>query len=231
MRRIRGGPSGIVGWRRHRGRRCRGPWSLRPPASRPGIGRSGRERRRAADALQGPRPGVERPRRAATAEPPWPAGGRPLPLLDDRVDGVGERPADVSPRPSTSTCDRPQRQPREHARAARAVARRSCSPARLDGHRASDGAACRRARRRYRRRAPPRVALGPRRIQPRDPRRETGHRRPRPVWLPAARSRPASGPRGPGPGARPVGRRADARRLVPLVGDRWARHRRRRVRA
>ncbi len=38
------------------------------------------------------------PRRAAPPEPPRPAGDRPLPLLDDRLDGLGERPADVPPR-------------------------------------------------------------------------------------------------------------------------------------
>ena len=44
---------------------------------------------------------------------------RPLPLLDDRLDGLGERPADAPPRPAAGARDRPQRQPREHPRAAR----------------------------------------------------------------------------------------------------------------
>ena len=37
------------------------------------------------------------PRRAAAAEPARPARDRPLPLLDDRLDGLGERPADLPP--------------------------------------------------------------------------------------------------------------------------------------
>ena len=77
-----------------------------------------------------------------------------------------------------------------------------------------------------------RPAARPRRVQPRGPRRAAGHRRPRPVRLPAARPRPAAG-------------RADARRrtrAAGLWGDEHrragsspretagARHRRRRVR-
>ena len=62
---------------------------------------------------------AQRPRRAAAAEPARPPRDRPLPLLDDRLDGLGERPADVPPRPAAGARDRPQRQPRQHARAAR----------------------------------------------------------------------------------------------------------------
>ncbi len=36
------------------------------------------------------------------------------------LDGLGERPADVPPRPAPGARDRSQRQPRQHARAARA---------------------------------------------------------------------------------------------------------------
>ena len=54
------------------------------------------QRRRAADALQGPRDDQLGPRRAAPAEPPRPARDRPLPLLDDRLDDLGERPADAT---------------------------------------------------------------------------------------------------------------------------------------
>ena len=72
-------------------------------------------------------------------------------------------------------------------------------------------------------------AAGPRRVQPRDPRRAQGHRRPRPARLPAARPGPAADPqrrrRRPGP----VGRRHG--RLDPRLGDGGARHRRRGVRA
>ena len=85
------------------------------------------------------------PRRAPPAEPARHAGHRPLPLLDDRVDDLGERPADVSPGTAPRDRDRPQRQPREHARAARPAARRPLAPARLDRHGAADGAPRRRA--------------------------------------------------------------------------------------
>ena len=63
------------------------------------------------------------PRRAAPAQPPRPARDRPLPLLDDRLDGLGERPADVPPGAAPGARDRPQRQPRQHARAARPSSR------------------------------------------------------------------------------------------------------------
>ena len=79
-----------------RGRGHRRPRAVRAPAPRPGVGRSGRQRRRAADALQGPRDDQHRPRRASPAEPARPARDRPLPLLDDRLDDLGERPADAT---------------------------------------------------------------------------------------------------------------------------------------
>ena len=39
---------------------------------------------------------------------------RPLPLFDDRLDGLGELPADASSRPAPGDLARPQRQPRQH---------------------------------------------------------------------------------------------------------------------
>ena len=195
---------------------------VRAPAPRPGIGRRGRQRRRAADALQGPRDDQHGARRAAAAEPARHAGHRPLPLLDDRLDDLGERPADVPPGAAASHRDRPQRQPRQHARAARPAARRPVAPARLHRHGAADGAARRRARRGHGRGAAPGPAARPRRVQPRDPRPEAGHRRARPARLPAARPGPAAGQR-PG-GRRPERRHALGRRgaagLVPVLGDR-----------
>ena len=88
--------SSLPGRRAQRGRRDRGARPVRAPAPRPGIGRPGGQRRRAADALQGPRDDQLGPRRAAPAEPARSAGDRPLPLLDDRLDDLGERPADLS---------------------------------------------------------------------------------------------------------------------------------------
>ena len=52
--------------------------------------------------------------------PPWRPRDRPLPLLDDRLDGLGEHPADVPARAAAAGRHRPQRQPRQHPRAARA---------------------------------------------------------------------------------------------------------------
>ena len=70
--------------------------------------------------------------------------------------------------------------------------RRPRPPAGLDRHGAPDRAPRRRAGRRHGRRARPRPAARPRRVQPRRPRRAAGDRRPRPVRVPAARPRPAA---------------------------------------
>ncbi len=78
----------------------RRPRPVRPPAPGPGVGRPGGQRRRTADALQGPRDDQHGPRRAAPAEPARTPRDRPLPLFDDRLDGLGERPADAPPRPA-----------------------------------------------------------------------------------------------------------------------------------
>ena len=75
-----------------------------------------------------------------------------------------------------------------------------------------------------------RPAAGPRRVHARRPRRAPGHRRPRPVRLPAAGPRPpARRGRGRGPRRRASGPRR-CTRLVPLLRDGRPRHRRRRVR-
>ena len=230
MRRLRRGPPLVVRDERDGGRLGRRPRPVRPPASGPGIGRPGRQRRRPAHGLQGPRAHQQRPRRAAAAVAPGPPRDRPLPLLDDRVDGLGERPAYAPPRTAPGARHRPQRQPRQYPGAPRLAGRRSGPPAGLDRHGAPDRPPGRRAGGRYRRCAHPGPAPHPRCVQPRRPRRAAGHRRPRPARLPAARPRPA--PRA-GALRRPaaaVGRRRGRRRLVPLVGDRRARHRRGRVR-
>ena len=128
VRRVRGGPARR---RADRGRRDRHARPVRAPAPRPGVGRGRGQRRRAADALQGPRDDPHGPRRAAPAQPPRQPGHRPLPLLDDRLDDLGERPADVPAGPAASDRDRPQRQPRQHPRAARPSCRaaaRACPP-------------------------------------------------------------------------------------------------------
>ena len=193
------GVFGVVlpGRRADRCRVDRGARPVRAPAPRPGVGRSGGQRRRAADALQGPRDDQHGPRRAPPAEPARPARDRPLPLLDDRLDHLGERPADVPPRAAPGARDRPQRQPRQHPRPARAAPGRPRPPAGVDRHGAADRAPRRRAGRRHGRGAPPGPAARPRRVQPRRPRRAAGHRRPRPVRLPAARPRAAAGRRTP----------------------------------
>ena len=151
------------------------------------------------------RPG---PRRAAPAEPPRPAGRRPLPLLDDRLHGLGERPADAPPGPPAGARDRPQREPRQHPRAAGAPHRRAEPPPRDHRHGAPHGAPRRRAGGRHRRRPRPRAAGRPRGVQPGRPRRAAGHRGARPPRLPAARpGAPAGGARGAGAVGRPRRRR------------------------
>ena len=163
---------------------------VRAPAPRPGVGRRRGQRRRAADALQGPRDDRPGPRRAAAPALPRRPRDRPLPLLDDRLDGLGERPADVPARAAPGGRDRPQRQPRQHPRAAR-PARGRPGPARRDHrHGAPDDAPRRRAGRGHGRGAAPAPAARPRRVLAARPRRAPGHRHPRPARLPAARPRP-----------------------------------------
>ncbi len=189
VRRLRRGPAR----RRGDGRGLdRGARAVRPPASRPGIGRAGGQRRRAADALQGPRDDQHGPRRAPPAEPPRRPRDRPLPLFDDRFHDLGERPADVPARSAPGPRHRPQRQPRQHPRPADPARGRPRAPAGLDRHGAPDRAAGRRAGGRHRRGAAAGPATGPRRVQPGHPRRAAGHRRPRSVRLPAAGPRPAA---------------------------------------
>ena len=164
----------------------------------------GGQRRRAADALQGPRDDQHRPRRAAPAEPPRAAWRSPT--------AATRRPARRSGRtPSRRTAA---------ARGGRIAIGHNgnlvntrellaqleggrVAPAGLDRHRAPDRAARRRARRRHGRGARPGPAARPRRVQPRHPRRAPGHRRPRPARLPAARPGPAAG-RAAAPGGPPT---------------------------
>ncbi len=158
---------------------------------------------------------------------------RPLPLLDDRLDGLGERPADVPARAAAGARDRPQRQPRQHPRAARparAAAAAACRPstdtelltALLADEPAADTVDALR----------PGPAARPRRVQPRRPRRAPGHRRPRPVRVPAARPRAGCRARcAAASGATAACGATTARATAgPVVGDGRARHRRRRVR-
>ena len=81
---------------RGRGARCarRSSPSSIAARSRPGVAVSDGEQR---DGLQGPRHGRPGPRRAPPAVAARPPGHRPLPLLDDRLDPLGERPAGLSP--------------------------------------------------------------------------------------------------------------------------------------
>ena len=118
---------------------------VRPPAPRPGIGRHRGQRRRRDLPVQGPRDDRPGPRRPAAARLPRRPRDRPLPLLDDRLDDLGERPADVPARAAAVGRDRAQRQPREHPRAPRPARGRPRPPRRDDGHGAPDDAPRRRA--------------------------------------------------------------------------------------
>ena len=113
-------------------------------------------------------------RRAADPVAPGRPRRRALPLLHDRLDGLGERPAHAPPRAAPRARHRPQRQPRQHPRAARPARRGPRPPPREHRHGAPDRAPRRRAGRRHRRRAAQGPAAGPRRLQPRDPRRRSG---------------------------------------------------------
>ena len=159
---------------------------VRAAASRPGIGRRGGQRRPSGDGLQGPWPGRPGPRRAPPAVAARRAGDRPLPLLDDRLDDLGEQPADVPPGATAHRGGGPQRQPGQHAPAARDAARRQAAPGRHDRHRAADRAAGRGARRRPGRGAAAAAAAGLRRLLAGGHGRAARHRRARSVRLPAA---------------------------------------------
>ena len=186
--------------------------AVRPPAPRPGVGRRRRLRRPQPDDLQGPGHGQPGARRAADPVAHRRPRRRALPVLDHRLDGLGERPADAPPRAAPGARHRPQRQPRQHPRAARPARRRARPPRREHRHRAPDRAPRRRAGGQHGRRPDQGAAAGPRRVQPRDPRRGPGHRRARPARLPPARPRAtarttATAPTAPGCGAttRPAG--------------------------
>ena len=104
--------------------------------------------------------------------------------------GLGERPADAPPGAAPRARHRPQRQPRQHARAARPAPGRARTAPREHRHGAPDRAAGGRAGRGHGRRPAPGPAPRPRGVQPRDPRRGPRHRRARPARVPAARPGP-----------------------------------------
>ena len=102
---------------------------LRAPASRPGGGRDRRLRPRPAD--RAPRHGPRRAglRRGEAAGAPGRGRDRAHPLLDDRLERLGERAAARPPRPRPHGRARPQRQPDEHdaSSATRSPPTGSCS--------------------------------------------------------------------------------------------------------
>ena len=197
---------------RRRRRGHGGAGRLLAPAPRPGVGRHRRQRRRATDALQGPGPDRPGPRRAAPAEPARAAGHRPLPLLHDRLHGLGERPADLPHGPRPGHRRGPQRQPGQHPRAAVAPGGRQVAPAGHDGHRAADRAPGRRPVRRRRGGPQERAAARPGRLLAGHPRREACHRRARSVRLPAPGPGPPRARRG-RPAGHAFGRLADQLRV------------------
>ena len=175
------------------GRRDRGARPVRAPAPRPGVGRPRGQRRRAADALQGPRDDQHGPRRAAPAEPARPASRSPT--------AATRRPARRSGRTPSRRTGWGRAGRSRSATTATSSTRASCSsqlrggrarlPASTDtelltallaDEPAADTVEALR----------PGPAARPRRVQPRRPRRAAGHRRARPARVPAARPRPAA---------------------------------------
>ena len=204
--------------------------SVRAPAPGPGIGRPRGQRRRRDLPVQGPRDDRPGPRRPAAAELPRRPRDRPLPVLDDRLHDLGERPAHVPARAAAGRGHRPQRQSRQHPRAAHPARGRPRPPRRDHRHGAPDHAPRRRAGRRYRRGAPAAPAPGARRLHPGRARQGPDHRHARPARLPAARPGPHPGDRH-GHRRRAVGHGGEPRRLGAVVRDDRPGHRRRRVRA
>ena len=194
------------------------------------AGRGGQRRRRDLP-VQGPRDDRPGPRRPAAPGLPRRPRDRALPLLHDRLDDLGERPADVPARAAATGRDRPQRQPREHARAPDAAGGWPRPPRRDDRHGAADHAPRRRACGGHGGGAAPAPAPGPRRVLAARPRQVEDHRHPRSARLPPARARAHPGRRHGGERRRSLGARRRARRLGPVVGDDRPGHRRRRVRA
>jgi hypothetical protein len=221
---FRGSPPGR---RADRSRRDRDARPVRTAAPRSGVRRDRRERRRAADALQGPRDDRLGARRAAPAESP-----RNLAIAHCRYSTTG-----------STVWENAQPTYRQGPRRAIAIghngnlvntrellgqlaggrARLPC----IDGHGAPDRAPGRRTRRGHRGGVAARPAACPGRLRARGPRRQACHRRSRPARVPTARPRQA--PRERAKAGRPERRRPLERgrdRLVSLVGDCRARHRR-----
>ena len=197
--------------------------ALRPAAPRPGVGRHRRRQRSPDPRLQGHGPGVPGLRRVHPRGAARSRGDRPLALLDDRLERVAQRAADLPLHVVRLDRARPQRQPDEHRRP-RQAGRRAGSrprPARprhphlggVERHRPGHRTAGRLLR--------PTARAGRRGDLPDDARRllvrvhGRGHavRRPRPAGHPAPRPRPARA------------------RLGRRLGDGRPRHRRRVVRA
>ena len=115
------GPS-LPGGRRAGGGRDRRAGPVRAPAPRPGVGRPGGQRRRAADALQGPRD--DRP---VLDERRLPSLRGDLAIAHCRYSTTGSTVwENAQPTfrlgPRRAVADGPQRQPRQHPRAARPAA-------------------------------------------------------------------------------------------------------------
>ena len=148
------------------------------------------------------------------------------------IDDLGERPADVPPGTAARHRHRPQRQPRQHAGAARPAARRPVAAARLDRHGAADGAPRRRAGRGHRRGAASRCCPASAARSAWSSSTSSGSSAcatrtasGRSSWAGCPAERPAVG----GPNDGLLWDDDGAAGLVPVVGDGQPRHRRRRV--
>ena len=217
------GVFGVVAARRRadRGRGDRGARPVRAPAPRPGIGRARGQRRRAADALQGPRDDQLGPRRAAAAEPPRASSRSPTAATRRPARRSGRTPSRRSGSGrggrSRSATTATSSTPASCSTSCRAAARRlpastdtELLTALLADEPAADTVEALR-------RVLPRVR-GAYSLVVLDERRVIGVRDPfgfRPLVLGPAAARPAAGRRG----RRPVARRRRRGRLVPLVGD------------
>ena len=114
MRRLRG-----LGPRRGR-REAHLLRAVRPAAPRPGVGRHRGQQRSPDPGLQGHGPGLPGLRRDHAGLAQGPPRDRPRALLDDRREHLAERAADVPAHRRRLDRARPQRQPDQHPRAARA---------------------------------------------------------------------------------------------------------------
>ena len=197
---------------------------LRAPAPRPGGGGDRGLRPRPAD--RAPRHGPRRPgvRRGEAAGAPGGRRDRAHPLLDDRLERLGERAAARASRPLPHGRDRPQRQPDQHDGAAGRARRRRDRARRHLRHRGDRGADRERPRAdRGSGRAGDAAARG--RLLGRRALGGEAARLPRPAGDPAARARPAG--RRLGRRVRDVRLRPDRRRLRARGPSRRARRDRR----